>query len=144
MRKEYCKYRGIPVSAIIKRDLQKLQMTQKSFAAQIGMSYRYFNRLLNTTCKFPVKAEIAIENILGYEISFISNLRNQQIEYDRQEESILRPVLGKTLPLIRKCVFWDINPDKLDWSRHRKFIIARVNEYGNDEEKQSVMSFYNL
>lgn len=50
--------------------MQKLQMTQKSLAAQIGMSYRHLNRLLNTTCKFPADVEIYIEHVLGYETSF--------------------------------------------------------------------------
>lgn len=144
MRKDYSKYLGIPLSTIIKRDMQKLQMTQKSLAAQTNMSYRHFNRLLNTTCKFPDIAESIIEQVLGYETSFISNLRNLQTE-SRQKEGLNQTRLtGKSLPSIRKCVFWDINPDNLDWSRHRKFIITRVSRYGNAQEKQSVMSFYNI
>ena len=123
--------------------MQKLQMTQKSLAAQIGMSYRHFNHLINTTCKFPANAEIYIEHILGFEASFISNLRNLQIESRQKEELRRKQLTDKTLPLIRRCVFWDINPDNLDWARHRKFIIAPVTRYGNDLEKQSVMSFYN-
>lgn len=123
--------------------MQKLQMTQKSLAAQIGMSYRHLNRLLNTTCKFPADVEIYIEHVLGYETSFLSNLRNLQTESRQKEELSRKQLTGKALPSIRRCVFWDINPDNLDWSRHRRFIIARVTRYGNDRKKQSVMSFYN-
>lgn len=122
----------------------KLHMTQKSLAAHIGMSYRHFNRLLNTTCKFPINAEFELEKELGYERSFISNLRIAQIEFRQKDEIQRNDLKGKQIPLIRRCVFWDVNPDNLDWSRHREFIMTRVNNYGNEQEKKDVSSFYKL
>lgn len=144
MRTDYKKYRGISLSVIIKRDLKKLKMTQKSLSSQINMSYSHFNHILNTSCKFPINVERRIEDILGYEVDFLRNLRNLQLESRVEDEKNKKLIDGKRVPSIRKCVFWDINIDSLDWSRHRKFIIARINRYGNDQEKKSVTSFYNL
>lgn len=143
MRKDYRKYCGISLSVIIKRDLRKLKMTQKSLAAQVGISYRQLNRQLNSSCRFNPITESRIERILGYETAFICNLRNLQIENARKHEAESKMIKGRKIPSIRKCVFWDINPDALDWARHRKFIIARVNRYGNEQEKESVSYFYN-
>ncbi len=144
MRADYKKYRNISLSIIIKRDLKQLKMTQKSLAAQIGMSYNHLNHLINTDCRFPSKSERLIENILGYEISFISNLRDLQTQCRNTEEATRKKYAGRKTPIIRKCVFWDINPDNLDWARHRRFIIARVNKYGNEQEKKDITAFYNL
>lgn len=144
MREDYKKYRNISLSIIIKRDLKQLKMTQKSLAAQIGMSYNHLNYLINTGCKFTSKSERLIENILGYEIFFIRNLRDLQSQCKNKEEALRKQYAGREIPAIRKCVFWDINPDNLDWTRHRKFIIARVSQYGNDQEKKDITAFYNL
>ena len=46
--------------------------------------------------------------------------------------------MGKNNPLgdLSKHLFWDVNPDKLDFERNKKFIIHRVLDYGliNDWE----------
>ena len=144
MRQDYSKYRNISLSVIIKRDLKKLKMTQKSLAALINMSYSQLNHLLNSSCKFPLIAEKKLEKILGYDPFFISNLRRIQAEIRKEEDFKQKEFIGQDIPSIRKCVFWDINTDNLDWSRHRRFIISRISQYGNDQEKKSVASFYNL
>lgn len=144
MRKDYEKYKNISLSIIIKRDLMRLKMTQKSLAARIDMSYGYLNHLINSSCKFPLDSERKIERILGYEKSFIKKIREYQDASKKETEVNKKMYEGKSIPSIRRCVFWDINPQSLDWIRHRKFIIKRVNRYGNAQEKQSVTSFYNL
>ena len=47
-------------------------------------------------------------------------------------------------PEIRKAVFWDTDISEIDWNRHRTFIINRVTERGNDDEKRKVAIYYNL
>lgn len=143
MRKDYRKYKNISLSVIIKRDLEYLKMTQKKLSLQIDMSYGHFNRLLNTTCKFPASAERRIEEILGYELFFLRNLRELQMQSKLADEKNRIKYATKEIPSIRRCVFWDIDSNNLDWSKHQKFIIRRILRYGNDQEKKSVMSFYN-
>ncbi len=36
--------------------------------------------------------------------------------------------------VINKRVFWDVNPNTLDWDRHQNFIIVRTLEKGTDAE----------
>ena len=41
-------------------------------------------------------------------------------------------------------LFWDVDPDKLDFERHRKFVVARVLEYGTLEDWQVLQQHFSL
>lgn len=40
----------------------------------------------------------------------------------------------KPIDFINKRVFWDVDPNELDWETHKDFIISRTLEKGNDTE----------
>jgi len=44
--------------------------------------------------------------------------------------------------LIRKVLFWDTDIHKIDWQQHRRAVIERIFEHGNDEEKMEIRRFY--
>jgi len=41
-------------------------------------------------------------------------------------------------------LFWDINPDSLDYGKHSRFIIKRVIQKGSLEEWKTIKEFYGL
>jgi len=48
------------------------------------------------------------------------------------------------LPHLRKSLFWDVNPDKLDPQKNARFIIGRVLDFGNLKEWKVIKEFYGL
>lgn len=134
-------YKGIPIGTIIKRDLKKRGISQIALSRSIGISYKTLNRIINNHRKIENTYAIKIEKILNYEPSLLINLQNYIIQRDKNQKSI---VLCGTTPVIRKCVFWDIDMNKLDWRKNKNFIINRVSQYGNPSEKTAINDFYGL
>jgi len=44
----------------------------------------------------------------------------------------------------RANLFWDVNPQKLNYERDAEFIIGRVLDFGNLEEWKAIKNFYGL
>ena len=141
MIRRYDRYKDIPLGLIIKKDLRKRNMSQKSLAQLIGMSYSSLNKALNGHSNFSVEQATAIDSFFGYEEAFIFRL--QMVASTKitkiKENSI---ICKDKIPYIRPCVFWDTDMQSLDWIRHRNFIEQRVVTYGNQEEKTAIANFY--
>jgi hypothetical protein len=44
--------------------------------------------------------------------------------------------------LIRRGLFWDTDINKIEWLTHRRAVIERILERGNDQEKEEIKRFY--
>ncbi len=45
---------------------------------------------------------------------------------------------------LRKSLFWDVDPNKLDSKKNAQFIIGRVLDFGNLKEWKAIKEFYGL
>ena len=52
----------------------------------------------------------------------------------------IKPDLSK----LRPAIFWDTSLDKIDWLQHRQYVMDRVMERGNEDEKKLIKDFYDL
>jgi hypothetical protein len=50
----------------------------------------------------------------------------------------------KPIDLLSKHLFWDLNPELLDWEKSKKTIITRVLERGNLNEWNCIIGIYSL
>jgi hypothetical protein len=50
----------------------------------------------------------------------------------------------KPIDLLSKHLFWDVNPELLDWEKSKKTIITRVLERGNLNEWNCIIGIYSL
>ncbi len=48
----------------------------------------------------------------------------------------------KVAEALDKSLFWDVNPEKLDWQRNNQFIIERVLTRGFTKEVDTIFSVY--
>ncbi|MBI3717219.1 MAG: hypothetical protein HY252_01300 [Sphingobacteriales bacterium] len=48
----------------------------------------------------------------------------------------------KVSDALNKNLFWDVNPEKLDWKRNRVFIVERVFVRGGMNDVRIVMNYY--
>lgn len=55
----------------------------------------------------------------------------------------MRPI-PKTpdLTKIRRILFWDTRFDLIDWEQHKRAVIKRVFQRGNEQEKDEITRFY--
>jgi len=54
----------------------------------------------------------------------------------------MEPKSTPELSLLRPALFWDTKIDKIDWQKHKKAVIKRVFERGNEKEKNEITRFY--
>ena len=47
-------------------------------------------------------------------------------------------------PAIRRSLFWDTDFDTINWGRHKRAVIGRVLERGNEAEKREIARFYGI
>ncbi len=148
-------YKDIPLCLIIKKDLRKRKLSQKDLARIIGVSEDELNHALNGKSCFSKQQAASIDRFFGYEESFTIRLQmiatskkskvdskklNSKIDSVNTSED--NPSLDYEIPMVRSCVFWDIDMQSLDWIRHQKFIERRIAQYGNQEEKIAIARFY--
>ena len=50
----------------------------------------------------------------------------------------------KVCEALDKSLFWDVNPDKLDWQKNKQLIIERTLLRGLTNEVDTIFSLYNL
>ena len=135
-------YKGIHPGRIIDRKLKSLNLSQRSFARNIGEHSQSINAVITGRRPLTTELSIKIERALGYEEGFLLVLQAyfNVVEYKRKEASA--SVTG--FPNIRKILFWDTDFDKIDWGRYRKAVIQRVLERGNEAEKEEIIRFYGI
>lgn len=80
------------------------------------------------------------ENALGLEEGFLMMLQtfyDIKLEKDKNKDN-----RTPNLKLIRPVLFWDTKMDKIDWDKHKEFIIERIFERGDEEEQKEIQKFY--
>lgn len=45
-------------------------------------------------------------------------------------------------PLIDNKIFWDVNPNTIDFVKHADWVIARVFNYGNEQAINQIIEWY--
>ena len=48
----------------------------------------------------------------------------------------------KVTDVLSRSLFWDVNPDKLEWEKNRQLIIERVLTRGHTKEFETIISRY--
>lgn len=134
--------KGIHPGKIISRDLKKKNLSQRSFAASIGVHSQTLNAIINGRRQLTIELSLKIEQALGYEEGFLYALRAYYLVIEFKNKELSQSVSG--IPNIRKSLFWDIDFDSIDWGRYKKAVIQRVLERGNKAEKKEIARFYNI
>ncbi len=132
--------KGIPPGKIIERDLKKMHITQRALAEKIGIHYQTINAIISGRRNITLDLSLNIEKALDYEEGFLLILQDyHQIALYKEKKSKEKSGTG---PNIRKSLFWDIDFDKIDWEKYKKFVISRILERGNKKEKEEIARFY--
>ncbi len=131
-------YKGIHPGLVLKRELLKRDIPQGRFAINIQEFPQTINGIIKQRISINPRLSIKLGRALGYEESFFAQL---QVLYDIEQELKKENPIQNS-PKVNPTTFWDTDLQKLDWDKHKKFIIQRILQYGSDEEKKELYRFY--
>ena len=142
MEDQIKKYRDVHPGRVIEREYIKRNISQRELAAEIGEHYQTLNAVINGRRKLTLELARKLDLAFRFEPGTLYVL---QAYYEAEKYRLKRvDELPKVAPNIRKVVFWDVDFDKINWLRYKKFALDRVFERGSAEEKKEILRFYDM
>jgi addiction module HigA family antidote len=130
--------KGIHPGFVLDRKLKELNVKK----GQLALDCREYPQTITAITKgkrdMNIGLSLKLEKALGLEEGFFMTL---QIFYDIKQEKQKennRPNLKK----LRRILFWDTKMENIHWQQHDAYVIRRVFEKGNDDEKKEIERFY--
>ncbi|MEG2771034.1 MAG: plasmid maintenance system antidote protein [Alistipes sp.] len=132
--------KGIHPGLLLGRELGRSGMKSRELAASVGEYPQTISAIIRGRRSMNTALSIRIEQALGLEEGTLMTL---QVFYDiAQEKRKTASIETPDTSLFRKALFWDTSFDKIDWQKHKQYVINRVFERGNEQEIKEIMRFY--
>lgn len=140
MLPSFLKVKGVHPGAIIKRELKKQNLKSIELAKSINEYPQTINAItkerrginpklsIKLGAYFKVSSDYFMLLQASYEVKTLLNQNN--------ENSIIEQ--------FRASLFWDTAIEKIDSTHHKRAIIQRVLERGNEEEIEKLVTHYGL
>jgi antitoxin HigA-1 len=131
--------KGIHPGFILDRELKKHHIAKGRFALALNEYPQTLVSITKGKRNMNTALALKIERALGMEEGYLMILQTYfEIEREKKKQNTKLPDLTK----IRKILFWDTSFEKIDWEKHKRSIIKRVFQRGNEEEKNEITKFY--
>jgi antitoxin HigA-1 len=139
MLPELQKIKGVHPGVVLEREMKLRKIKKSDFATKLGEYPAMLTDITKQRRTMPVRLAIRIAKELGAEEDYFVILQAYyEIEKVKMSEQKDSP---KPIGL-RRILFWDIDPEKIDYSKNRNFVIQRVFERGNETEIKEIIRFY--
>ena len=125
------------------RIIHQQKRTKVDVASSAHMIPQRLNDLIKGTRRFTPKNSMALEHCLNINIAgffYIIQAKHDIYEEQRNVNLSSTPDLSK----LTKTTFWDVEIDKIDWTKCAAWAIRRVLEYGNLDEIREMKKFYGI
>ena len=142
MYEQYLSMPTVPAGAILKRILQKENISQKEIARRSAIYPQRINDLINGKRKFTPEYSSRLEQALG--ISTLGYFYYIQANHDiylyqDEQERKNTPDLSK----LNRALFWETDAlNKINWMKSANWVIQRAFEYGNQQEIEEIINYY--
>lgn len=134
------KYKGIHPGMILERELKKRNLKKGPFALLLNEYPQTLNAITKGKRGLTPSLSLKIDRALDLEEGTMFLL---QAYYEiKKEKQKIQFENSPNLSIIRKILFWDTDINKIEWQLHYKYVIQRIFERGNDEEKAEILRFY--
>jgi plasmid maintenance system antidote protein VapI len=130
--------KGLHPGFYLAHELQKRSWNKRSFALAIGEYPQTLGAVTKGRRRMNTELALKIEQKLGLEEGILMVL---QVFYDiglHKQQPSGHPDLAK----LRPALFWDTDIRKINWEKHKRSVIQRVNERGTQGEKEEISRFY--
>lgn len=132
--------KGLHPGFFLEHELKKKKLSKRQFAISLAEHPQTIGAITKGCRDMNTSLSLRIEKALNLEEGFLMIL---QSFYDiKKEKAKLADKRIPNLKLIRPVLFWDTNINKIDWELHKEYIIQRIFERGNQQEKEQIESFY--
>lgn len=132
--------KGLHPGLFIEHELKKRNLSKRQFALSLQEYPQTIGAITKGNRAMNTNLSLKIEKALGLEEGFLMVLQTfYDIKLEKQKNS------NKKIPdlkLIRPVLFWDTDMSKIDWDLHKEFVIQRIFERGNRQEKEEIERFY--
>ncbi|HNQ82465.1 MAG TPA: plasmid maintenance system antidote protein [Bacteroidales bacterium] len=141
MNNELIIIKGIHPGFYLERELRRRNLGKSKFAISVGEYPQTLVSITKGKRKMNTSLALKIEKELGLEEGYLMILQiYHDIEKEKMNLNLSRPDLSK----IRPVLFWDTEPEKINWILQKEAVIKRVFERGNEEEKDELIRFYGI
>ncbi len=131
--------KGIHPGIILERELKQRKIAKGRFAISINEFPQTLVSITKAKRNMNTGLAIKIEKSLGIEEGYFMIL---QAYYDIEKEKKKGKTNSPDLTKIRRILFWDTAFEKINWEKHKRSVIKRIFERGNEEEKREITRFY--
>jgi plasmid maintenance system antidote protein VapI len=131
--------KGIHPGFMLERELKKRNLRKGPFALSLQEFPQTLVSITKGKRRMNVSLALKIENALGLEEGFLMTL---QVFYDIEQEKRKLNTRHPDLSKLRRVLFWDTKMENINWEKHKRFVIERVFERGNEREIEEITSFY--
>jgi len=134
------KYKGIHPGVILERELKKRSLKKGPFALSLNEYPQTLNDITKGKRGMTAALSLKIDQAFHLEEGTMHILQAYyEIEIEKQKNNTQ---YHPNLSIVRKILFWDTDISKINWQKHYKWVIERVFERGNYEEKHEILRFY--
>jgi len=133
--------KGIHPGLVLEQELEKRHLRKGVFAVSLQEYPQTLTAITKGRRRMNTSLALKIEKALGLEEGYFMIL---QVYYDIEQEKIKQKKSRTDLPQLRPVLFWDTKITTIDWEKHKKSIIKRVFERGNEMEKNEMIRFYGV
>ena len=130
--------KGLHPGFFLAHELKKKKLSKRRFALSLSEYPQTIGAITKGNRDMNTGLSLRIERALGLEEGFLMTL---QAFYDIKKEKE-KQKLVPNLSVFSPALFWDTKFENIDWNLHKKSIVHRVFEYGNEIEKQEILDFY--
>ncbi len=141
MLPEITKIKGIHPGAVLNRELRRRGLESKQFALSLGEYPQTINAISKGRRGINPALSIKLGHALGADEEYFMLLQ-AYYEVERERKELLKNQQKPNLSKIRNILFWDTDINRIDWQKHKKAIIRRIFERGNEAEIKEIISFY--
>lgn len=141
MLPEITDIKGIHPGIILEREFEKRGIRKSAFAMKIGVYPGIITDLTKKRRGMNAGLAIRIERALDAEEGYFMILQ-AYYEISMEKEKQINEKIKPGPKLLRRALFWDVNFEKIDFNKRKRYVIERVFERGNNEEILEIISFY--
>jgi len=131
--------RGIHPGFVLERELKQRKLPKSRFAISLQEFPQTLVSITKGKRKMNTGLALKIEHALDIEEGYFMIL---QVYYDIEQEKRRQNTEHPDLTKIRPITFWDTKIEKIDWQKHKRSVIKRIFERGNEIEKKEMIRFY--
>ncbi len=131
--------KGVHPGIVLERELKRRKLSKGRFAISIQEFPQTLVSITKGKRRMNTGLSLKIEKALQLEEGFLMLLQvYHDIAIEKKKLQTTTPDLSK----LRAALFWDTRLDKIDWEKQKNAVIKRVNERGNQQEKEEINRFY--